>query len=174
MPFELPLPTKRTVLPLPMHAVNAAKHPRKPPTLVDGQGAGSVIHVWLSQVIFTKHCNNILAKPVHGFMSCGLAHAYVIVNKITWHSICKLPNGRGTFLVRGEADLTGAIILGLEVVIVVSDAIENDQKQFSGHPIAMTKFLCFIYRLDRVEVVLVQAQMASFSIAIDIALPLLG
>jgi hypothetical protein len=90
MPFELPLPTKRTVLPLPMHAVNATKHPRKPPTLVDGQEAGSVIHVWLSQVIFAKHRNNILTKPVHGFMTCGLAHANVIVNEITWHSICKL------------------------------------------------------------------------------------
>jgi hypothetical protein len=88
-------------------------------------------------------------------MACGLAHAYVIVNKITWHSIRKLPNGRRTFLVRGEADITGAIILGLEVVIVVSNAIENDQKQFSGHVIAMTKFYCFIYRHDRVEVVLV-------------------
>jgi hypothetical protein len=117
MSFELPLPIKRTVLPLSMHAVNAAKHPRKPHTLVDGQEAGSVIHVWLSQVIFAKHRNNILAKLVHGFMACGLAHANVIINEITWHSICKLSNGRGTFLVRGEADLTGAIILGLEVVI---------------------------------------------------------
>jgi hypothetical protein len=174
MPFELAMPTKMIVLPLPMHAVNAAKHPRKPPTLVDGQEADSVIHVWLSQVIFAKHCNNILAKLVHGFMACGLAYAYVIVNEITWQSICKLPNGRGTFLVRRKADLTGAIILGLEVVIVVSDAIENDQKQSSGHPIATTKFLCFIYRHDRVEVVLIQAHMASFSIAIDVALPLHG
>jgi hypothetical protein len=128
MPFELPLPTKRTVLPLPMHAVNAAKHPRKPSTLVDGQEAGSVIHVWLSQVILAKHRNNILAKLVHGFMACGLSHAHVIINEITWHSICKLPNDRGTFLVGGEANLTGAIMLGLEVVIVVSDTIENDQK----------------------------------------------
>jgi hypothetical protein len=110
-----------------MHVVNAAKHPRKPPTLVDGQEADSVIHDWFSQVIFAKHCNNILAKPVHGFMACGLMHANVIVNEITWHSICKLPNNHGTFLVRGEADLTGAIIIGLEVVIVVSDAIKNDQ-----------------------------------------------
>jgi hypothetical protein len=80
-----------------MHAVNAAKHPRKPPTLIDGQESGSVIHVWLSQVIFTKQRNNILAKPVHGFMACGLAHAHVIINEITYHSICKLSNGRGTF-----------------------------------------------------------------------------
>jgi hypothetical protein len=108
--------------------MEAAKHPRKPPTLVDGQETGSVIHVCLSQIIFAKHHNNILAKPIHGFMACGLAHANVIVNEIIWHSICKLPNGRRTFLVREEADLTGAIILGLEVVIVVSDAIENDQK----------------------------------------------
>jgi hypothetical protein len=97
MPFELPLLTKSTVLPLPMHAVNAAKHPRKPPTLIDGQESGSVIHVWLSRVIFAKQRNNILAKPVHGFMACGLAHAHVIINEITYHSICKLPNGRGTF-----------------------------------------------------------------------------
>jgi hypothetical protein len=106
-------------------------------------------------------------------MACGLAYANVIVNEITWYSTCKLPNGRGTFLVRGEADLTGAIILGLEVVIVVTDAIENDQKQFSGHPIATTEFLRLIYRLDQVKVVLVEAIMASFSIAIDVALPLL-
>jgi hypothetical protein len=72
---------------------------------------GSVIGVWLSQIIFAKHHNNIFAKSVHGFMACGLAH--VIVNEITWHSICKPPNGRGTFLVRGEANLTGAIVLGL-------------------------------------------------------------
>jgi hypothetical protein len=38
----------------------------------------------------------------------------------------------------------------------------------------LEKCLWFIYRHDRVEVVLVQAHMASFSIAIDIALPLLG
>jgi hypothetical protein len=38
----------------------------------------------------------------------------------------------------------------------------------------MTKFLCFIYRLDRVEVVLLEAIMGSFSIAIDVALSLLG
>jgi hypothetical protein len=61
-------------------------------------------------------------------MACELAHAHVIVNEIIWHSICKLPNGSGTFLVRGEADLTGANILDIEVVIIVSDAIENDQK----------------------------------------------
>jgi hypothetical protein len=166
MPFELPLPTKRTVLPLPMHAVNAAKYPRKPHTLVDGQEAGSVIHIWFSQVIFTKHRNNILAKSIRGFMACGLAHAHVIANEIVL--------GRGTFLVRGEANLTGAIVLGLEVAIVVSDAIENDQKQFSGHLIPTTKCLRFIERHDRVEVVLVQAHMTSFSIAIDVALPLLG
>jgi hypothetical protein len=174
MPFELPLSTKRTVHPLQIHAVNAAKHPRKPSTLVDGQEAGSIIHVWLSQVIFAKYRNNILAKPVHGFMACGLSHANVIINEITWHSICKLSNGRGTFLVRGEADLTGAIIFALKVVIIVSDAIENDQKELSGHSIATTKFLCFIYRLDRVKVVLVEAHMASFSVAIDVDLPLLG
>jgi hypothetical protein len=62
MPFELPLPTKRTVLPLSMHAVNAAKHPTKPATLVDGQESGSVIGVWLSQIIFVKHRNNSFAK----------------------------------------------------------------------------------------------------------------
>jgi hypothetical protein len=73
-----------------------------------------------------KHRNNILTKPVHGFMACGLAHAHVIVNEITWHSICKLPNSRGTFLVRGEANLTRAIVLGLKEVIVVSHTIEND------------------------------------------------
>jgi hypothetical protein len=138
-----------------MHAVNAATHSRKPPTLVDGQVVGSVIHVWLSQVIFAKYRNNILAKPTHGFMACGLAQAHVIVNEITWHSICKLSNGCGTFLVRGEANITSAIVLGLELVIVVSDAIENDQKQFFGHAIATTKCLRFIYRHDRVKLVLV-------------------
>jgi hypothetical protein len=59
-------------------------------------------------------------------MACGLAHAHVIVNEITWHSICKLSNGRRTFLVGGEVNLTGAIVLGIEVVIIVFDAIEND------------------------------------------------
>jgi hypothetical protein len=61
-------------------------------------------------------------------MACGLAHAHLIFNEITWHSICKLPNGRGIFLVRGEADLTGAILLDLEVVIIVPHTIENDQE----------------------------------------------
>jgi hypothetical protein len=61
-------------------------------------------------------------------MACRLAHAHVIVNEITWHSICKPPNSRETFLVAGEANLTGAIVLGLKVVIVVSGAIQNDQK----------------------------------------------
>jgi hypothetical protein len=50
MPFELPLLTKRTVLSLPVHAVNDVKHPRKLPTLVDGQEAGSVISVWFSHI----------------------------------------------------------------------------------------------------------------------------
>jgi hypothetical protein len=36
------------------------------------------------------------------------------------------------------------------------------------------KCLHFIERHDRFEVVLLQAHMASFSIAIDVALPLLG
>jgi hypothetical protein len=58
-------------------------------------------------------------------MARGLAHADVIINEITWHSICKLPNDRKTFLVRGEANLIGAIVLGLKVVIVVSHTIEN-------------------------------------------------
>jgi hypothetical protein len=107
-------------------------------------------------------------------MACGLAHAHVIVNEITWHSICKLSNGRGAFQVRGEANLTVAIILGLELVIIVSDTIENDQKQYSGHPIPVMKCLRFIKRHDRVEVVLIQAHMASFVIAIDVALLLLG
>jgi hypothetical protein len=53
----------------------------------------------------------------------------------------KLPNGRGTFLVRGEVNLTGAIVLGLEVVIILPHTIENDYEQFSGHPIPSTKCL---------------------------------
>jgi hypothetical protein len=84
-----------------------------------------------------------------------------------------MSNVRGTFLVRGATNLTGAIVLGLQVVIVVSHAIENDQKQFSRHPIAVTKFLLFIEQINRVELVLVQAHMASFSIAIDVVLLLL-
>src|SRR4051812_10188790 len=118
MPFELPLPTKGTVLPLPMNAVDAVKHTRKPPSLVDGQKMGSVFGVWLSQVNFAKHRNNRAAKPVRSLMACGLAHAHVIVEEVIGDSICKLSNGSRIFLVRGETNLTGAIVLGLEVAIV--------------------------------------------------------
>jgi hypothetical protein len=106
-------------------------------------------------------------------MVCGLAHAHIIVNEITWHSICNLPNVRRTCLVRGEANLTGAIVLGFELVIIVPHAIENDQKQCSGHPISVMKCLLFIEQIGPVEVVLVQACMASSSIAINVGLPLL-
>jgi hypothetical protein len=62
----------------------------------------------------------------------------------------KLPNGHRTFLVRGEVNLTGAIVLGLEVVIILPHTIENDYD-----PIPATKCLLFIERIDQVEVVLV-------------------
>jgi hypothetical protein len=42
MLFEHPFPTKRTVLPLLMHAIYAYQHTRKPPLFVDAQEAGSV------------------------------------------------------------------------------------------------------------------------------------
>jgi hypothetical protein len=118
--------------------------------------------------MFTKHCNNILAKTVHGFTTCGIAHAHIDINEITWYSICKLPNGHGTFLVRGEANLTGTIILSLEVVILIPHAIENHQEQFSRHPIATTECVRFKDQIDWAEVVLVKALVASFSITVYI------
>jgi hypothetical protein len=65
-----------------------------------------------------------------------------------------------TFLVRGEANLIGAIVLGLEVVIILPRAIENYREQFSGLPIAATECLLCIEWINLVEVVLVQAQVA--------------
>jgi hypothetical protein len=47
-------------------------------------------------------------------MACGLAHAHVVVNEITWYSICNLSNGHKTFLIIGDANLTGTVVLGLE------------------------------------------------------------
>jgi hypothetical protein len=76
-------------------------------------------------------------------------------------------------LVRGEANITGSIIFGLEVVIILSHATKNDQEQFSGHPIAVTKCLLFIKWINQVKVVLAQAGVASFSIMIDVGLHLL-
>jgi hypothetical protein len=38
-------------------------------------------------------------------------------------------NGSGVFLVRGEANLTGAIELGTEVIIICPHAMKNIQKQ---------------------------------------------
>jgi hypothetical protein len=65
-------------------------------------------------------------------------------------------------LVRGEANLTGTFVLGLEVVIVIPNAIENHQEQFSGHPITMMKCLLFKDRINWVKVALVKAWVASF------------
>jgi hypothetical protein len=101
MPFELPLPTKRIVPPLPMHAFYATNIQVTPPLFVDGQEEGSVFGVWHPEMKFAKNRNNCVAKPVHGLKTCELTHAQVLINEITWYSICKLPNGRGTFLVRG-------------------------------------------------------------------------
>jgi hypothetical protein len=91
--------------------------------------AGSVFGGRLSQINFVKHRINSAAKSVHGLNICELAHAQVLVNKITKYSICKLVNGSGVFLVRGEANLTGAIELGTEVIIICPHAMKNIQKQ---------------------------------------------
>jgi hypothetical protein len=90
MPFESPMPTKRTTLPLPMHAVYAAQHPRKPLlTLMDKRRAVSLVFGFFK---FSKHCNNILAKPVHGFMACGVAHAHVVIMRSlgTLYASCQM------------------------------------------------------------------------------------
>jgi hypothetical protein len=61
-------------------------------------------------------------------MTCGLTHSHVVANEVTRYSISKLPNGRGTFLVRGEANLTGTVIFVLKVIDVIPHAIENQQE----------------------------------------------
>jgi hypothetical protein len=79
----------------------------------------------------------------------------------------------GHFLVRGEANLIGTIILGLVVVIILPHTIENRQEEFSGHHIAATRCLLFKNWINWIEVVLVEAQVASLSIAMDVSQPLL-
>jgi hypothetical protein len=53
------------VLPLPMHAIYASKHTGKPPLLVDGKESMSVLHIGLSQVLFTEDQNDSSTKIIH-------------------------------------------------------------------------------------------------------------
>jgi hypothetical protein len=55
----------------------------KPPLLVDGQESLSVLNVWLPRVHFAGYRNDSSTKIVHFFNACRLAHAHVLINKIS-------------------------------------------------------------------------------------------
>jgi hypothetical protein len=69
------------------------------------------------------------------------------------YSICNLANGCRTFLVRGKANITGAIDLGTEVIIICPHAMKNIQKQLPGHQIPVTECLRVVNWIGLMEIV---------------------
>src|SRR3954465_3503022 len=93
-----PLPSKWTVLPFPMHAVDASKHPRKSSCFILCQDSSSVFCIGCSQVMFSKAANYCSAKSVETIKGGGLGHACIVVLFITRSSVCKHPHGRCALL----------------------------------------------------------------------------
>jgi hypothetical protein len=60
--FVQPLPSKRAILPRPMHAIDATKHPRKSSCCILCKDSGCVFFSWLSQIGWTKHYDNCPTK----------------------------------------------------------------------------------------------------------------
>ena len=62
MPLVLALPSKWTVLPLPVHTIYAAKHAWKASSCVGRQQSLCISGSWLPQVLWAKHLDHSLAK----------------------------------------------------------------------------------------------------------------
>src|SRR3954453_20085096 len=83
MALVLALPSNRTILSFPVHAIDAANHARKPSSLIDRQQTSSVLKYWLPEVIFAKHRIHSPAKLVHGIKACVLTHSQVPIEDIS-------------------------------------------------------------------------------------------
>jgi hypothetical protein len=119
-----------------MHAVYVVQHPRKPPIFVDGQEAGSVFDGRLSQINFAKHINNSGENMYFASMhvdSLMRKHSSTRSHGTPYAGIEWPPN---FFFVREKANLTGRIVLGLEVVVIRPHAMKNIEKLLSRHQIA--------------------------------------
>jgi hypothetical protein len=115
-----------------MHEIYASKHPKKTPWLVDRQQLANVATFGsLRQTLPNTH---FLAKYVCRLKACGIAYAYILIDKITSNSICKHENRFRAFLVWSEDNLNDGNHLVFEVRIMVPHDIKNRQDQLFGYP----------------------------------------
>jgi hypothetical protein len=73
--FVQSLPSKQTVVPTPMHAIDALKHLRKSSSCVLCQDSISVLLSWGSQIVLSKHNHHRSTKSAHSFKARRLCHA---------------------------------------------------------------------------------------------------
>jgi hypothetical protein len=73
MLFLQSLPSKLVVLP--MHAIDAPKHPKKSSCYILYQDSSSVLFIWCSQVVLSEYCHHRSTKFYHGFKACWLNRA---------------------------------------------------------------------------------------------------
>jgi hypothetical protein len=76
--FVQPLPSKRAVLPSPMHIIDATKHPSKSARCILCKDLGCVFFIWLSQIGWTKHCHNCSTKLKDTIRRCRLSHSWIV------------------------------------------------------------------------------------------------
>jgi hypothetical protein len=69
MTFVQSLPSKWAILPSPIHAIDTPKHPRKSSSCILCHDSSSVLFIWGSQIVFSKHCHNCPAKTCPWFQS---------------------------------------------------------------------------------------------------------
>src|SRR5215213_4496786 len=134
-PFVYTLPSKRTVLPCPVHAIDASKHFRKSSGSILCHDPCSLFLSWPSQVVFAKLSHHSSAKLVHALNGSRLTHAKVVVLCIGRCSICKHPHGCGALLNGREPENAYIVDLELEVGVELSNAVEDIHEQALAHPV---------------------------------------
>ena len=165
MVLILPLPSRRALLPLPVHAVYAAKHPWEAPASIDRQQVGCMLSSRLSQVL---RANTAITTLQNLYMESR--HVDFLIRT---YSSMRSPSTlyariqSSAFLIKGEANLSKGILFALEIVIVADHPLSNTVEKMPTHTETAAEFLMFGQGVCCVKVVLPKKEMPALSVAIQ-------